>query len=619
MILNGKFVNRSIIPSGVLVGSLLVLAPCGLRAQALEACGPSPAVKVALDQLRAYPPPHQPWAEFRDQKLAKLQALLRQFPDDLFVERSYIEFKWDAPDRDKLIEQYRVPAEKSPDNPRVLYLYGYALYGRRTPETIKLLESAIERAPQFAWPHFTLAGIYASRNFSNKEKAVSHLKSFLGSCPSAFEGYELLERLDNKDFVRESAQKLRALISARSDPDAVGAYSALWSLEFKVRPPSEYDSLRKQVALDLKRIRSLNLQDGEKWYEALEEGYKLVNDQTQSDWAKEERQRRFPRPWELAAAEKWQKDHPEPKSGDPPEKRKEYYAAVLKATDEFIKQRPNTLWLWWGRLNAMEHLDDVPAAEVEATADAAVKAAEANAEPSGVDSGFLFEAAGLLSKKKLQPQRELELAQQGLKQWEIESKIPPWDTWMDEKISSDRKFYRTSDAVRGLTLEGDATLQLGQVEKAQLKLAQIDERLQELKSLAGDKAERQKAYSTREAAYGGLMARLAQAQNHKVDAMALYEDALLTRLRAGEIPEAGDKDELADNARTLWNELGGTEEGWKNWYAKRVAAEAAKSHLTWEKANEPLPSFEIADIQGKTWKMADLKGKVVLLNVWASW
>ena len=46
---------------------------------------------------------------------------------------------------------------------------------------------------------------------------------------------------------------------------------------------------------------------------------------------------------------------------------------------------------------------------------------------------------------------------------------------------------------------------------------------------------------------------------------------------------------------------------------------AAKSTLTWQESNEPLPAFEIADIKGKTWQLADLRGKVVLLNVWASW
>lgn len=31
------------------------------------------------------------------------------------------------------------------------------------------------------------------------------------------------------------------------------------------------------------------------------------------------------------------------------------------------------------------------------------------------------------------------------------------------------------------------------------------------------------------------------------------------------------------------------------------------------------PKFELKDITGRTWRLADLKGKVVLLNFWATW
>lgn len=31
------------------------------------------------------------------------------------------------------------------------------------------------------------------------------------------------------------------------------------------------------------------------------------------------------------------------------------------------------------------------------------------------------------------------------------------------------------------------------------------------------------------------------------------------------------------------------------------------------------PMFELKDVEGRTWKLSDLKGRVVLVNFWASW
>jgi hypothetical protein len=591
----------------------------GLHAQAPDSCAPIPAVKAALDELPSYATPDQTMPQFREQKMARIQALLRQYPGDLFIERTYTDFQSWTPERDQVIEHYKGLAEKNPDDARWLYLYGLTLVGRQSPEAIKLLGSAMVKDPKFAWPHLKLAAIYTAPNFLNKEKSVAEVKSFLNLCPASFEGYQQLIQSDDRGLQSASAQKLRDLLRARTDPDAVGAYRTLWSLEFKARPPAEYEPLRKQVAEDIKRIRSLNLEEKRQWYSALEEGYKLVNDQKQSDWAKAERQRRFPSMWELAAAEKWWKDQPRPTAEDPLEKRQAYYIDLLKQTEQWVKQRPNTTYIWWQRLNAMEHLEDVPLAEVQDFGERAVKVGESNAGPWGPDSDIYLNVAAVFSKKKIQPARVVELVHKGLEQLEAESKQPPYDLWAKKDNIEESNFYRSSTRLEALTFETQAYLQLGDNQKAQQELAKIDQRLPELKSLAGTKEDRMKGYSSRQVAYWRLMARLAEAEHHQLDAMAYYENALLTRLQAGIKPETGEKDELAADAQKLWTTLGGSADGWKQWYARPAAELAAKSTLTWQESNEPLPAFEIADIKGKTWQLADLRGKVVLLNVWASW
>lgn len=35
--------------------------------------------------------------------------------------------------------------------------------------------------------------------------------------------------------------------------------------------------------------------------------------------------------------------------------------------------------------------------------------------------------------------------------------------------------------------------------------------------------------------------------------------------------------------------------------------------------NKPAPDFVLTDIDGKTWRLSDLRGKVVFINFWATW
>jgi hypothetical protein len=577
-------------------------------------------VKAALDQLPSYQSASQTDWQYHELRQSAIQALLKQYPDDVFVQRADIRSReYPSADHDKVIAQYKALHEQRPDDPKVDYLYGLTLVGRDSPQAVKLFKAALEKDPSFPYPSLGLVRIFSSPSFLDKAQAASQIKAFLSACPATFEGYEPLTRMDDRQLIGEGAQKLRQVIGSRTDPEALSAYPTLWSLEFKAHPPSEYDSLRKEVAADLSRIRPLNLENERRWYEALTEGYKLVNDQKQSDWADEENARRFPTPYYLPERQKWQKDHQYPANDTPADKKQAYYSELLKQTDDWVKQRPNTTYFWTERLDALEHLDNASPADVEACADRVMQVAEANGGPQPLDSYVYFSVAEALSKKHLQADREVEMARKGIDQLEAEIKQPPDDLYATAKDLDDQNFYNATQRAQGLFYKADGYLQLNQPDKAQGVLAQLDDRLQQLKSQAGNKDDRRKSLASQESSYWGGLARLAELQNRKVDGMAYYESALLARLDSGQLPAAGEKDELLDGARQLWTSLGGSDEGWKMWYGRRADALASQSHLTWETANDPLPAFELTDLKGKTWQLADLKGKVIFLNFWASW
>jgi thiol-disulfide isomerase/thioredoxin len=65
--------------------------------------------------------------------------------------------------------------------------------------------------------------------------------------------------------------------------------------------------------------------------------------------------------------------------------------------------------------------------------------------------------------------------------------------------------------------------------------------------------------------------------------------------------------------------MGGTETAWTVWSKPPAEKPAEAADARWEKPTQTIPSFELADLSGKTWKLTDLKGKVVLINLWATW
>ena len=593
-----------------LAGLLWIALPGLSEAQ----CTPSPTVQAAIDDL-----PIRligvGWQKYDD----ALHALRTRFPDDLFVQRLLIQTSRRKFGDDKVLAEYKTRYEKSPDDPVVAYLYGLALQGRESKESIRLFVGALAKSPGFAWPHLGLTAVYSMPVFLNREEGLKHLQAFLSACPDSLEGYSRLRDIDDKSVLAAHAAALRTLLSPRTDKQAIGAYPTLWSLEFKVRPLSEYDGLRKQVGEDLRRIRALGREGEREWYYTLEEGYKLVKDQKQADWAHDERQRRLPESWELFSRSQWHKDHPRPNDDDPGDKKRTYFGELFKQTDQWSKERPGMARIWSDRLAAARYLDDVSAADVRTAAETYLRLTMQDAGPDGPSSYQYFTVAQVLSGKHLDPARVVEIAQKGRAKLAEESAQPMFDGYATKENLQDSRFYQASERVTGSEYEASGYIDGKQPAKARLVLTRMDDELQALKSVAGNKADNKKEYMTRLANWWALMARTAELEGHDQDAMAFYEHALLTRIEARQTPETGLKDEIADGARRMWAKLGGSNEGWQLWYGRQADILATRATLTWDEANEALPAFELTDLKGKKWTQAYLKGKTTFLNFWATW
>jgi hypothetical protein len=170
----------------------------------------------------------------------------------------------------------------------------------------------------------------------------------------------------------------------------------------------------------------------------------------------------------------------------------------------------------------------------------------------------------------------------------------------------------------------DVWLKVKDVERARKGLSELQVRLDASKPKGDvkdtDRDARQREYMSRQVDYWGRLGDLAKLEGRRTDAMTFYQNAMLARRTP---PAAGAKDELGEKARALWTELGGSNEAWQAWFARRdlvgVAGPAGSAGLTWTKTEKPLPAFELGDLAGATFRLADFKGRATLVGIWATW
>ena len=113
-------------------------------------------------------------------------------------------------------------------------------------------------------------------------------------------------------------------------------------------------------------------------------------------------------------------------------------------------------------------------------------------------------------------------------------------------------------------------------------------------------------------------ARLAALDNRKLDALAYYKLFFLTRKEAPKAYHGKLRDDEMDEALALWKELGGTETAWAVWSKPPSGSTEELAEGRWEKPKKTIPTFELSDLSGKTWRLKELGGKTLLINLWAT-
>ena len=597
---------------------LIVLSPA-VKAQqrSLPGCEAPPALRKTIkDQLHSPEYDRLTYAAKLERKQQVLSKLMQRYPREVEPDNLWIA----AAGGDQLLHpellasiqnDYRARAAAHPEDPLALYLAAAALQSTDTAESIRLLDRAQSLAPAFAWPSLELAQIYSSGKFADKPKFTEELTKFWTTCPTSQDQQARWMLVKVPDLQKQVAKAERASLAKTSDPERLMDYEFLWGLEFRTTSPKEFPQLRQQVAADVKRLeRITNPHPDADWASLLLHGSQQAGATPDAIRAQEDAIiASYPHSGNAQGIvwKRWKDAHPEPKDGKDVPGWKTYNAAVEALQLGWIQQYPDATYPpdnW--RFYVMQQDDSVTEQQGVAMAGKYVSVIASNDPPSMQMYGHL-QAADYLLNHHWAPGQALAYMQQAQK-WQDRTDADYRS--QDDHSESDLKDHAKEVTDLSRYFETRILLAAMRAHRPD-EITPVMRTAIEAPHVADDKDESQ---------YWLRRARLAAIEGQQQDALGYYQIALRTRPEPPSYERGKSQDDLSDEAHTLWTQRGGSEVAWAAWSQPSTPADAAKAdEARWEKPTKVLPTFELADLSGKTWTVQSLNGKVVLINLWATW
>ncbi len=481
------------------------------------------------------------------------------------------------------------------------------LRGKNTPESVRLLEAAQAKAPNSPWPQKELAAVYFSGKIADQNKVKEHLEAFFALCPASVDPRVQFLLAKDTALQPKVAVALRARLEKDTDPKRLKDYAILWGLEFRTRPPAEHDALRVQVAQDLKRVEKLNPKGDAEWQDFLINGYKESGASKETIEATKDRLiRDYPHSSEAyqIVSDRWTEAHKEPDDQNDATAWAKHQKEYEEAMKGWIRDYPDETDLQqFGWFYAIQNDDDISQKDGIATLDAYLQAVK-DFDSQNVWLWRYSTAVQFLTERGWEPARSLQLLKEGRTLLDKErARDKDDDNFSDDDVKNRKTQEIYFDQhLNGLTLK--AAKQAGRAEEALKLKAEIE----------GPAPEDKRVLS----GYWLNRARLEDMEGHAQDALAYYQLALQTRVAPVKAWHGKLRDDLTDEARALWKVQGGTETAWAVWSNPPGGAEQ-RAVGYWEKPTKTLPTFELSDLSGKTWRLKEMEGKTVLISVWATW
>lgn len=506
--------------------------------------------------------------------LGEARALVERYPGELAAHRAYVLSRFRGnhgeygPEGEAIAEAYRHRLERRPDDAGLLYLNALLTENRR--DRRELLEQSVARAPDFPWPRYALA-IEHGWDPDVEERAAAREEGarFVAACPDRLgEIQRLASALDDaalfdqyRERFVESFQPLRERFSE---------LATLWQQSFEFAKVDLHPAIRSQVAVAVAATAALERGADRAWLRALEIGYRITGDGAGSLRVEELVLTAFPcEPQAMSIRDRrFRMARPQPPRDDAAFDG--WRRAQLADVDELLASCPASGFLRMRELRALAAFDRVPEERFVAAGKTLAAARDLHLSPSNpafVARRFLEKGVGVGEIPRLLEQDRVEMDLESARALQFV---------LDDADRERTRVERLLRSAGHLALRSELALRDRALSDARSRLAETLAAIEAVGEGARDDAQRQ-GLAAAQAEYGRLRAEIAQASGDSAaapaaDGLAIVSDPSLASLG-------------------------------------KVASEAP----------QVVPNFRSTDLTGREWTPADLEGKAVLLNFWATW
>ena len=517
-------------------------------------------------------------------------------PDNVFLNRWYLE----AVDNDPgfAVEEYRARLAVHPDDARYLYFYGRALVGYQTREAIEYLNRAIARDARLPWTYVVLMEIYESPKFSDPLKLGDAMIAFTQLCPDNLSVYSHLHLVENPGTVRVLAGRLRRAIETRTGSGIGEYYSMLWPAELRAADSEHAADVKRQIAADLPRVRELDPQS----YHVQAEAYRLTGDTAMAEYTEQKVKDAPKRQTVRQAIDGWLLTHHPPARDAAPEDRVRSEQEVLAASATWVRDWPEEPYAWSKRFEIVARQKETTSDELKQLGDKVVEVAHRHPARWSVNPEVLM-VAREWNRRGLRVADCAKLAAEAvvLIQHAPSQESDLWSTPQSDSQYEARVIGSLFDAY---DIQTQTAIQLQDYTQTEATIGEMKIWLDR------HHTDNLRPFSS----FNLAKARLAEAQDHPLDAVGFYQRAIQT----------GSFDaEVMARTRALFEQNYVSREPFETWLTRppdpQLWVDWYNPASRWTRLDQPMDAFHAADLTGRMWTAADLKGKATLIAAWATW